>query len=81
MANPIQVMIVNADPLFSVTAVWATMEENCGESATTANPQINKKKRNNAGGNTKLKTDSRQQQNEMSKPVYATLALPFFKVI
>ena len=59
-----QVTMVKAEPLFSATAVCATMEENCGESATTENPHISKNSKNKNGGNEKLKMESTQQENE-----------------
>ena len=40
MEKPIEVTIVSAVPLFWGGADWATKVENCGESATTVNPQI-----------------------------------------
>ena len=79
--KPMQVTMVKAEPLFSATAVCATMEENCGESATTENPQINRKEKNNTGGNAKLNAANKQQQKEISIAVNATFALPRFIVI
>lgn len=81
MAKPILVTMVKADPLFSATAVCATMEENCGESATTANPQINKKRKNKTGGNVKLNAATTQQQKDTSKAIAATFALPFLRLV
>ena len=42
MAKPIEVTIVNAAPLFSLGTDCATNVENCGESATTVSPQVEK---------------------------------------
>lgn len=60
-----QLTSVSAVPRYSGGAFRATNVENCGLSATTAAPQINRKTPKIVGGNSKLKTETRQQIPEI----------------
>ena len=66
IANPIEVTMVNAVPLFAAGADCATRVENCGESDTTVIPQINKINKKNAGERLKIKGDNKQQAPEIN---------------
>jgi len=61
IANPIEVTMVNAVPLFSAGADCATRVENCGESETTVSPQITKIKMKIAGPKLKISGENKQQ--------------------
>lgn len=65
IANPIDVTIVKAVPLFATGADWATRVENCGESDTTVNPQINNINRNITGERLKMTGEIRQHIPEI----------------
>ena len=77
MLNPRQLTIVNAVPVDSSGAVRATRVENCGESAMTSIPQINKYNRNIAGWNMGIKGENKQHRPDPSNAPKATRALPF----
>src|SRR5215203_659673 len=67
IAKPIEVTIVKAVPLFAAGADCATRVENCGESETTVNPQINKTNKKNPGEKLKIAGDNKQQTPEIIK--------------
>ena len=67
MAKPIDVTMVNAVPLFVTAADCATRVENCGESDTTVNPQINKTNRKKTGDKLNVTGERRQHIPETSK--------------
>src|SRR3982751_1483097 len=74
--NPIHVTIVRAVPLCATSAEFATIVENCGESAVTAMPQrmiITKKIISDVLINN---GESKQQVAEISKAYNATFLLP-----
>ncbi len=72
-----QVTIVNAVPLFSAAAFCATKVENKGESAVTTMPQNTKNPIHKyAASEVKTNGESKQQQQERSKAVKATLFAP-----
>jgi len=66
IANPIEVTMVNAVPLFEIGADCATRVENCGESDTTVIPQINNIDKKNSGERLKIKGDDKQQTPEIN---------------
>ena len=67
IANPILVTIVNPVPTKFLGAVSAFKVENCGESATTVNPQMRRTEMNNTKGRSKRKIDNKQQIPETNK--------------
>lgn len=78
MAKPMHVVIVMADPLTSGRAFCATKAENCGESATTINPQKIMIAKNNSCGKPNRKGDIKQQRPEQANATVATDLLPIF---
>lgn len=77
MAKPMQFTIVNAVPLVSSGAFWATNVENKGESAITTNPQTNKKRINKVGEELdKNNGDIRQQVHDRNNDQVATFFAP-----
>ena len=60
-----QLTSVSAVPRYSGGELRATNVENCGLSATTAAPQIKRKIPKITGGNSILKTETRQQIPEI----------------
>ena len=67
IANPIDVTIVNPVPLFAAGADWATRVENCGESDTTVNPQINKINRKKSEEKLKIIGDIKQHTPDITR--------------
>lgn len=67
MAKPIQLTMVNAVPLSSGMAFWATKVENKGESAITTIPQNTKKTKKSSRFPVKKTMGSKRQQHPESK--------------
>ena len=79
IANPIQLTIVKAVPFDAAGALVATKEENKGESAITANPQIIRKLRKTRVESTsKTKGETRQHTKEANRKVFANLFASYF---
>ena len=79
IAKPIQFTIVKAVPFKVGMALCATIVENMGESATTANPQIIMNIKNKAGlPDRKISGASKQLNPERLRALNATLLLPVF---
>ena len=79
IVNPIQFMIVSAEPLDSSAAFWATSVENSGESAITTNPQKKRKTINVRGEAIERKKGERIQHNpESARARVATFFGPYF---
>lgn len=77
MEKPMQVIIVINEPRMSAGAFCATRVENKGESATTENPQTNKKTISAGSDSWVMNTgERRQQQPEMPKAVRAIFEAP-----
>jgi hypothetical protein len=64
--NPMQFMIVSAEPLDSSAAFCATRVENSGESAITTSPQNNKKMIKTGGEAFKINNAETKQHNPES---------------
>ena len=69
---------VNAVPLFSASAFWATRVENIGESAITAIPQIVKNNKKIGVPNKKAIGEMKQQTPEINKNIAADFLAPIF---
>src|SRR5687768_11572824 len=76
MANPTQITNVRAVPLNSGRAVAATSAENCGESAATELPQINKNVMKTTLELWINQGETKQHPPETKSEIKATLALP-----
>ena len=76
IANPIQIVMVIAEPRTDAGALAATNAENCGESAAAINPQksINAKKWVNP--NDQMNGEIKQQIPDAINAVCATRLLP-----
>ena len=78
MAKPMETTKLNAVPLFSCGAVAATNAENCGESATTKNPQIRKNDIKIIEEVSKNRGDRKQHKPEIISAITATFLLHVF---
>jgi ligand-binding sensor domain-containing protein len=77
MENPMQLTTVSEVPLDSSGALWATKVENKGESAMTANPQMNRKVINRMmEGENKKRGESKQHTPEIVKAIIAVFSVP-----
>ena len=79
IANPIQLTIVSAVPLISVSAFCATRVENIGESAITTMPQnIKKPIKSISELRLKIKGETKQQMQDKSKAEKAVFLAPMY---
>jgi len=76
IANPMQVVIVIAEPRTCAGALTDTNAENCGESADTINPQKIIKVKKAIGDSDHIQGESKQQTPDETKATCATFLLP-----